>query len=136
MAIVSTQRPAIEQLVERTVEPTSTIELYTLVEKTKLQLSDGTPLYFLGISEGQGIYSNHRGMKVLCLGLEQPKNHRQITIPPCDYAVLLRDPTKEERPDYQNDNLRACVELLTIESVNEETVTFRPTGEISLYVPM
>lgn len=135
MAIVDTQRPAIEYFA-RHVEPTPSIELYTLVEKTQLRLTDQRPLYFLGVSEGYGIYARHRGMNVLCLGLKQPQKHCQPTIPPCAYAVLLREPTKKERPDYPNDNLTACAELLSVESVTEKMVVFKPTGEISLYVPM
>lgn len=101
-------------------------------------LGDGRPLYYLGASEGIGTCADIHGMWVLVLGTVCPKPNVPVgnRLSVCRYAVLLRDPTADERQKFYQGSVVCleCVERLSFVEHSGGIARFALTEKSACYV--
>ncbi len=130
MAIIDTQRNAIEALVE--LVGASHINLRSLDDWT-LEL-DGEPIVFCGISEGCGPHSRSN-VKVAVFSFGEPGHSRPLPSEKCDAAVLLRPVTQIERRKWSANTALRGLDAIKIE-VTEHGVRVSKLGHSAQYVPL
>lgn len=135
MAIVDTQRTAVEQLIESRAG--SALPNFD-INATTFKLEDGTPLNFVCFSTGHGVYSRHPNTPVLVLtALEtrQQSYSGEIRTGNCEWVVLYREATPEEIAAGPNQtSALGCFELLEVANTNDGEVLFRKTGDAQTFV--
>lgn len=132
MVMVNTQRPAIEGVIDFKEE-----SIPESIWRKRIVSDVGAPLYILGVSDGLGAYANLKGVDILVLGFNSPGD-RVIRKTLCRYAVLLREPTTEERVRenlYRGDNVMlACVQGLRCQQETNDSIVFEMTDRKEIYV--
>lgn len=130
MAIIDTQRSAIETLVE--LAGTSHINLRSIDDWT-LEL-DGEPIVFCGVSQGQGPQSRSDA-KVAVFSFGEPDHSRPLPSQKCDAAVLLRSPTQSERARWGSNTALHSLDAIKIEAT-DRGVRVSKLGHSAQYVPL
>jgi len=132
MVMVGTQRTAIEELLS--VPDAAWVK--------PLTLADGTPLRILGVSTGAGAYAE-RDDNVLVVGIISGPGDKApvVDMRPCDYVVLLRNPTPAEQSEYSQEtggytggSTLMCVETLIVGPERRNFFVLERTGRSRTYV--
>ena len=105
----------------------------------ELILQPGTPLVFLGVSQGYGTCARIQGLNILVVGYAQatqgPLDDSNL-VSTCKYVFLLRPAGKEELSAYEEQNGIAvrAVECLELVKDEDQQLVFRNTGQKATYV--
>ena len=112
--------------------------------KDRFFLIDGTPLYFVGLSEGIGTCSDIHGMGVAVFSFNPPppllyfnlQNLFHFYTGNCEYGVLLSDASEEECRIAGRDlklSDHGCVRLLKLKKIGDRLAVFSLTNQKSVY---
>ncbi|MBU1180144.1 hypothetical protein KJ885_04330 [Patescibacteria group bacterium] len=110
------------------------------ISDAEIYLDGGKRVYILGVSPGQGTCSDVHDMDVLVLSSAKPESGPRTvpgsSIETCQYAVLLRSPTKKEvrkAQGYLCATSLLALELLEVAEDRSDKVIFKPTRRVECY---